>query len=290
MDIIKRNTFQFILLTLGLIILTTLIRYIDLDADIIVSFIIFALVFYGYIKLKKNANAAVLLFVGVATIVIIFLILGITEGEILIRNGQLKLPLGTPNILAAIFGYIGGFVFAQYMPNRRKWVLWYFFACTLVIVGYFTTFKGYWLNYYTYDNSSGLVDLPLPLRDLGVNVKNDTFKVSDYNGKTTVLEFWNTRCFACIKEFPEIEQLHKQIQESVKDIQLISVNLPTSRDTAGTAFELVKRNNNTFPLLVAFKGIDTLFGVEIVPTTLIVKDNRIIYWGNLIVAKKILNL
>jgi len=58
--------------------------------------------------------------------------------------------------------------------------------------------------------------------DLGLTVKGDAVKVSDYAGKVVVVSFWASWCAYCLKELPVLEDIQNS---SAKDhIQVIAVN------------------------------------------------------------------
>lgn len=48
------------------------------------------------------------------------------------------------------------------------------------------------------------------------NHKTDTIKLSQLNGKTVIIDFWNTTCIPCLKAFPLIDSLQAVYSENVQ--------------------------------------------------------------------------
>ncbi len=53
-----------------------------------------------------------------------------------------------------------------------------------------------------------------------VNYKNTTLKLSDFQGKIVLLDFWATWCGSCIKAMPKLDSLQKEFADH---LQIISV-------------------------------------------------------------------
>ncbi len=53
-----------------------------------------------------------------------------------------------------------------------------------------------------------------------LNFKNDNAKLSDFNDKIVILDFWATWCAPCIKSFPHLEELQTKFSN---DIQIITI-------------------------------------------------------------------
>ncbi|MBF0429583.1 MAG: TlpA family protein disulfide reductase [Magnetococcales bacterium] len=70
-------------------------------------------------------------------------------------------------------------------------------------------------------------------------------KLSDYRGKTILVNFWATWCPPCLKEMPSMERLWKEMGE--KGFVILALNVGESADAvANFAFQ----HDLTFPLLL----------------------------------------
>lgn len=60
-----------------------------------------------------------------------------------------------------------------------------------------------------------------PLKDIaGVNVAGDTIRLSQFKGKTTVVDFWATWCGPCQMEMPSWAELEKQYGDQVNFVSI----------------------------------------------------------------------
>jgi len=65
------------------------------------------------------------------------------------------------------------------------------------------------------------------------NEKGENVKLSDYKGRTLVLNFWATWCAPCLAEIPSLENLTKRAEAADFDVLAVSVN---------QSFEEIKRD------------------------------------------------
>ena len=63
--------------------------------------------------------------------------------------------------------------------------------------------------------------------DFTVSDGTKTVRLSDYRGKTVLLNFWWSQCGPCIEETPGLEQLH----HDRPDIQMLGVSIDTDTDS-----------------------------------------------------------
>jgi thiol-disulfide isomerase/thioredoxin len=102
--------------------------------------------------------------------------------------------------------------------------------------------------------------------------KKEAFK-KDY----VVLDFWQTSCGVCFTKFPLVQQLYLKSLKS-KNFSVYSINIPIKRDLTRTAFEVIKEQGYTFPVL---KNIDNNFDIRAFPTVLIINNGIIVYKGDI---------
>jgi len=71
-------------------------------------------------------------------------------------------------------------------------------------------------------------------------------KLSDFRGKTVVLNFWSSNCGPCRMEMPDFEVLYQELGE---EVHFLMVNLTDgSWDTVESASDFVAQNQYTFPV------------------------------------------
>ena len=89
----------------------------------------------------------------------------------------------------------------------------------------------------------------------------ETVKLSDYQGKRVLLNFWATWCPPCKAEMPDMQKLH----ETYKDqIVILAVNMDVQNDVAG----FVKEMGITFPILLDEKNeVNEKYQILSIPTS-----------------------
>jgi len=63
--------------------------------------------------------------------------------------------------------------------------------------------------------------------DFTVSDGSNTIRLSNYRGKTVLLNFWWSQCAPCIQETPGLEQLHRDRP----DLQILGVSIDTDADS-----------------------------------------------------------
>ena len=120
--------------------------------------------------------------------------------------------------------------------------------------------------YALYNNLSGLVDLgglaaeataeaaaetteeePSPAPDFTVyDLEGNAHKLSDYQGKPVILNFWASWCGPCKSEMPDIEAAYQEYGEK---IHFLIVNLTDGyRETMESASAYIAEQGYTFPV------------------------------------------
>lgn len=112
-------------------------------------------------------------------------------------------------------------------------------------------------------------DFSLPLYNEDKNLA-----LSDYEGKTVILNFWATWCVSCRLEAPGLEKTWKAFKD--QDVVLIGINL---QETPKEIQKFVDEYGITYPIVID-KEAETVFkyGVRIVPTTIFInKEGLVVY-------------
>ncbi|WP_406564888.1 MULTISPECIES: TlpA disulfide reductase family protein [Bacillus] len=111
------------------------------------------------------------------------------------------------------------------------------------------------------------MDFELPLLD------GTVVRLSDYEGKKVILNFWATWCPPCKAEMPEMQDFH--IDNKDNDVVILAVNL-TEQDTIAKVNEFVDEGGFTFPILLDEKGTWRHYQVLTMPTTYFIDTEGII--------------
>jgi peroxiredoxin len=95
------------------------------------------------------------------------------------------------------------------------------------------------------------------------------YRLSDYKGKSVVVNFWGTFCPPCKEEMPAIQSVYDSTQRS--DIEIIGVSLDKSSITVKS---FVDQYSVKFPIVMDDKEeIRKKYGVVNYPTTFFINPN-----------------
>lgn len=116
---------------------------------------------------------------------------------------------------------------------------------------------------------------------VSVDPSGKEVRLSDYRGKTVILDFWSTWCGPCKASMPHIEEIWKKTQ--AKDVVVLAVCV---WDDKGAFDKWVPENQAkyTFPVTFDLAGRDSsksvagkLFNVSGIPTTFVIgKDGKVV--------------
>lgn len=96
--------------------------------------------------------------------------------------------------------------------------------------------------------------------------------LSEYRGKTIVLDFWATWCGPCIRTMPEIQRLHGKYLSN--DLIVFGVN--TWEESNSSAY--MKQQGFTYGLLLKGEDIAKAYRVNILPTLYVIGgDGKIVF-------------
>ncbi len=105
----------------------------------------------------------------------------------------------------------------------------------------------------------------------------------DFVGKYTILDFWNTGCGICFREFPKFEELYVKYQSN-NDVAIYAVNVKLSRDKEGISFDIISEKGYSFPTLQygQIEEAKDVFGVTVYPTVLVLdQTGAIVFRGDM---------
>jgi thiol-disulfide isomerase/thioredoxin len=111
------------------------------------------------------------------------------------------------------------------------------------------------------------------------DINGKTIKLSDFNDKVVVLDFWATWCPPCRKEIPHLVDIKNTFKG--KDFEIISVD-GFERGSTDAALKFIKENRmNWIHVLDKKKGreIAQKYHVQAIPTMYIIKNGKIVASG-----------
>ena len=96
-----------------------------------------------------------------------------------------------------------------------------------------------------------------------------TVRLSDYKGKTVILNFFATWCPPCRMEMPDFNRIQKEYE---KEVKIIAINV--GRENPIKVQDFAKANNLTFTIAVDDGSAADLYGpINAIPVTFIIDKN-----------------
>jgi thiol-disulfide isomerase/thioredoxin len=126
---------------------------------------------------------------------------------------------------------------------------------------------------------SGLKAQTYDAIDFTANDMNGTkIKLSDFNDKVVILDFWATWCGPCRREIPNLVDIKNTFKN--KKFEIISIAL--ERGSSEKAVKFVKENNMNWVHIVN-KGqtmeLARKYQIRYVPAMFVIKNGRIVAFG-----------
>jgi len=100
-------------------------------------------------------------------------------------------------------------------------------------------------------------------------------KLSDFAGKTVVINFWASWCPYCVQEMPDFQK----VSDEYTDVVFMMINVTDgSRETMEKAKAHVEKNSFTFPVYYDTDlDADSAYGISSLPSTFVVNaDGKIV--------------
>ncbi len=101
------------------------------------------------------------------------------------------------------------------------------------------------------------------------DLDGNAVRLSDYRGRTVVLNFWATWCRVCQAEMPHVEKFYQEHREG--EVAVLSVNATTQERNPGVVGEYADKRELSFPIVLDDRG-DAVngYGVTAFPTTYVI--------------------
>ena len=111
-----------------------------------------------------------------------------------------------------------------------------------------------------------------PVPDLSlehvVNYPGGSARLSDFDGRLLIIDFWETWCAPCVKGLPHLQQLQQEF-----DGQLQVLLVSTQKENTIDAF--LQKNNISLPSVTEGRYLNKLFPHQFVPYQVWIKDRKV---------------
>jgi len=108
-----------------------------------------------------------------------------------------------------------------------------------------------------------------------VDLQGEAVSLSQFKGKTVLLNFWTTWCTVCKAEMPHVQKLHESLAE--EDFVILSINATSQDSGAEQARRYVENGELTFPVALDPAGsISQAYRVRAFPVTLVIDPEGVV--------------
>ena len=163
------------------------------------------------------------------------------------------------------------------MANKRSIAVFVFFILAGVSIFLFARPKAEDMRSASFDQTKAAPDFSL------LDVNGTSVKLSDFKGKTVVLNFWATWCGLCRKEIPDFIELQKQYAKD--GLQFIGVAI--DQEGVQVIKPFAEKLQINYPTLV---GNDEVFakygGRDAIPVTILIDKKGMIRTSYIGMRKK----
>lgn len=106
------------------------------------------------------------------------------------------------------------------------------------------------------------------------NLNGEKVNLSQYKGKTILINFWATWCIPCESELATLSKVYNDYKEN-KDIVILTINVGEKEETAK---DFMIKNKYSFPVLLDSTGeIAKEYGVKALPVSVVInKEGKVV--------------
>jgi thiol-disulfide isomerase/thioredoxin len=105
---------------------------------------------------------------------------------------------------------------------------------------------------------------------------NEEIKLSDYQGKMVILDFWYMSCYPCIKAIPHISELRSKYGN--KGLIILGLNIDSDEKREKRLPDFIQINNMNYPIVFIDKDVPKSYNVAGYPTFYIIdKQGKILF-------------
>ncbi len=109
-------------------------------------------------------------------------------------------------------------------------------------------------------------------------------KMSDYDDKIVMLNFWQTWCGPCRAEIPTLNELYNEWGKNQKDIVILGVSNPYNEQNKRASdlsvdelMSFIEENDMQYPILFDLSGeLYSQYRITSFPTSIFIKDGKIL--------------
>lgn len=130
------------------------------------------------------------------------------------------------------------------------------------------------------------VKTPFTPEFIVVNNEGEEVSISDYKGKKVIINFWASWCPPCIREMPEFQALHDELDP--EETVLLAINLTDGqRETKTLANNFLAENNLDMNVLYdTFLSASYEFNVSSIPQTFFLDEEGTVQYSILGMTNK----
>lgn len=260
----KKNNIIIFLLSLTLCLICTPLRALSLYNAAIIESIVYS--FITFLLLRKYVDAKYSIIR-----IIICIILGRIIIELPIRIVDFDKTLST--LIVTIIVILSTILTGLIYSNKKKYVIILSFISWIICA-----FIGHkvWFDYINFGHLSNIKITSHTIQTIEDEIKLDTIK-SNY----ILLEFWNSSCGSCIKQFPQYQKLYDKYKNEIL-IRSVFVRYKDNENIFD-GINCINKQECNFPIWSIDKNSSLLKELEIkvYPTIIINHDKEIIFKGNL---------
>ena len=277
----KRNNVQwylfFLIVAFSLLIeiITSPLRgYVSTQSCSVVTFTIYFL--FTFFMLKKHVSKLKLQWILFACLI------GCSIIRLPLHTIQFKPTLVTLlDYLFHLFGILMGYLFyisGKYVKSG--------IVVTSILCCTFLYFKGYtmWRNKLNFGTFTGIVQVQVEIPKYQfANKDGNIITNQDFIGKYVILDFWNSSCGVCFREFPKFEEQYMKYSSN-NDVAIFAINVKLHRDKEGVSFEIFSERGYSFPTLQygQLEDAKNVFGVTAYPTVVVLNpDGVMVFRGDM---------
>lgn len=107
------------------------------------------------------------------------------------------------------------------------------------------------------------------------NLEGNSMRLSDYQGKRVLLNFWASWCPPCQVEMPHMQKFYEDYQQ--QDVVILGVNMTSIEKHQDDVQQFISKGAYTFPILLDPKGeVMQAYQVTAYPTTYLLDSSGVI--------------
>jgi thiol-disulfide isomerase/thioredoxin len=192
---------------------------------------------------------------------------------------------GLPVVAATCFAVISAFLLHKWkFPLNIAPV---FLSICFVVFMFFQGWD-YWIYRINHGTFTGRVQaFNVPAKFEASDEQQNIVTDESFRNKIVLLDFWYTGCGVCFEKFPQVQAAYDRYKDD-PSVAIFAVDEPIEEDTPGQAFQVIKDEGYSFPVVIAKdEELPKKFGVKYYPTTFVIdRSGQIVFKGDIAGAVK----